>query len=199
MSHLLHERKHANTRAHYHTIDKQAYPMYKALKNFRPYLLKNHCIVFIPHLAVRTLLVQQELGEQHANWMTGLQENDLEINPINMIKENGICGLVAKAVHALKSKEELIGWEREIGMCEIRKATPTEDGIVWYIDVPQYLENGTVPTHFSIRQKRALCLKALAYQSVHGVMEFCSGAWRHKNQRRYFKICMTDPSGITLP
>ena len=48
----------------YLIVDKQAYVVYKAMKHFRPYLLKNHCIVFIPYPPVRTLLVQKELGER---------------------------------------------------------------------------------------------------------------------------------------
>jgi len=47
----------------YPAIEKQAYAFYKVVKHFRPYLLKNHYIVFVPHPAIRTLLVQQDLGE----------------------------------------------------------------------------------------------------------------------------------------
>lgn len=52
----------------------------------------------------------------------------------------------------------------------IRRATPTEDGTSWYANVHQYLEHDTIASHCSIRQKRALCLKAIAYQSMHGVI-----------------------------
>jgi len=41
----------------YPTIDKQAYAVYKEVKHFRPYLLKNHCIVFIAHPTSCTLIV----------------------------------------------------------------------------------------------------------------------------------------------
>jgi len=51
----------------YPAIDKQAYAAYKEVKHFRPYLLKNQCIVYVPHPIVRTLLVQQELGEGCVN------------------------------------------------------------------------------------------------------------------------------------
>lgn len=47
----------------YPTIEKQAYIVYKTVKLFRPYLLKNHCIVYVPHPVVFSLLVQPELGE----------------------------------------------------------------------------------------------------------------------------------------
>jgi len=55
-------------------------------------------------------------------------------------------------------------------MYDTRQETPTEYGTSWYIDVCQYLEHETIHSHISIRYKRELCLKALAYQSVDGVL-----------------------------
>lgn len=43
----------------YPTIDKQAYAVYKVVKHFKPYLLKNYCIVFVSHPTVHTLLVKK--------------------------------------------------------------------------------------------------------------------------------------------
>lgn len=45
-----------------------------------------------------------------------------------------------------------------------------KNGTSWYADICRYLEHGTIPSHFSIRQNRSLCLKALAYQLVHEVL-----------------------------
>lgn len=42
----------------YPDIDKQAYVVYKAVKHFRPYILKNHVTVLVPHPAVRSLFIQ---------------------------------------------------------------------------------------------------------------------------------------------
>jgi hypothetical protein len=36
----------------YPTVDKQAYAVYKAVKHFRSYILKNHTKVIVPHPAV---------------------------------------------------------------------------------------------------------------------------------------------------
>jgi hypothetical protein len=36
----------------YPSIDKHAYAVYKAIKNFRSYILKNHTKVIVPHPAV---------------------------------------------------------------------------------------------------------------------------------------------------
>ena len=54
-------------RLNYPTIDKQAYAMFKAVKQFRPYILKNRTKVIVPHPVVRSLFVQKELGERRGN------------------------------------------------------------------------------------------------------------------------------------
>jgi hypothetical protein len=48
----------------YPTIDKQAYVVYKAVKNFRSYILKNHTKVIVPHPIVQSMFTQQEMGER---------------------------------------------------------------------------------------------------------------------------------------
>ena len=48
----------------YPAVDKQSYVVFKAVKQFRPYILKNRTKVIVPHLAVRSLFVRKELGEE---------------------------------------------------------------------------------------------------------------------------------------
>ena len=43
----------------YPTVDKQAYAVFKAVKQFMPYILKNQMKVIVPHPAVRSLFVQK--------------------------------------------------------------------------------------------------------------------------------------------
>ena len=57
----------------YPAMDKQAYVVFKVVKQFRPYILKNQTKVVVPHPAVRSLFVQKELGERRGNWVTTLQ------------------------------------------------------------------------------------------------------------------------------
>jgi hypothetical protein len=40
----------------------------------------------VPYPIVRNLLVQKDLGDKRANWMTTLQEYDMEINLANIVK-----------------------------------------------------------------------------------------------------------------
>ena len=43
----------------YPAVDKQAYAVFKAVKQFRPYILNNRTKVIVPHPAVRYLFVQK--------------------------------------------------------------------------------------------------------------------------------------------
>ena len=70
----------------YPAIDKQAYEVYKAVKHFIYYILKNHTKVIVPHPTVQSLFTQQEMGERRGNWMTVVQELDLDIKISKLVK-----------------------------------------------------------------------------------------------------------------
>ena len=70
----------------YLAVDKQAYAVFKAVKQFRPCILKNQTKVIVPHPAVRSLFIQKELGERRGNWVIALQEYDLEFKPASTVK-----------------------------------------------------------------------------------------------------------------
>jgi len=69
-----------------------------------------------------------------------------------------------------EEEEELTRWEQEIEMYNVEWASPTTPMKYWYTNVHQYLEHGTMPSKFSTQKKRALWIKALSYQLVHGVL-----------------------------
>jgi hypothetical protein len=61
----------------YPLVDKKYFVVHKSIKWFRPYILKNHTKVIVPHPEVRPLFVPRELGGKLGNWMKSLQEYDL--------------------------------------------------------------------------------------------------------------------------
>lgn len=81
--------------------------------------------------------------------MTGLQEYDLEINPVYTIKGYGYFQLVEEAVNTKEEEEYILGWEQDIEMYKVEQASPTTSTNCWYIDVCQYFEHDIVPSHFS--------------------------------------------------
>eukprot|EP00253_Pinus_taeda_P009901 PITA_09901 len=60
----------------YSDVEKQALAVFKAVKHYRPFLLKTHTKVIVPFPAVRQLLIQKELGEKRANWVTASRNYD---------------------------------------------------------------------------------------------------------------------------
>ena len=69
----------------YLVVDKQAYAVFKVVKKFKPKIIKNRTKVIAPHPAVRSLFVQKELGERRGNWVTALQEYDLEFKLASIV------------------------------------------------------------------------------------------------------------------
>ena len=44
----------------YPTIDKQSFAVFKVVKHFRPYLLRSHSKIIVPHSVVRALFIHKE-------------------------------------------------------------------------------------------------------------------------------------------
>jgi len=70
----------------YLEVEKLAYVVFKDVKHFRPYLIKSNTKVIVPYPVVRNILVKKDLGEKRANWITSLQDYDLEIKPTKFFK-----------------------------------------------------------------------------------------------------------------
>jgi len=81
----------------YPTIEKQAYVVYKVVKHFRSYIMKNHMKFIVPHPAIRSLFAQQEMGERRGISMVIIQEFDLDIKPAKIVRGQGLCKLATKS------------------------------------------------------------------------------------------------------
>jgi hypothetical protein len=68
----------------------------------------------------------------------------------------------------------------------------------YYNDLKYYLQHGTTPEHLNTKQKRALRLKYLQYQLVHGIlfqrtmMEYYFDALKNKMLIESLRTCMMD-------
>jgi hypothetical protein len=78
----------------YPIVDQHAYAIFKVVKHFLSYLLKSRTKVIVPYPTIRNLLVEKEMGEKRENWMTPLQEYDLEITHAQIVRGQGLCKLV---------------------------------------------------------------------------------------------------------
>ena len=114
----------------YPDIDKRAYAVYKAVKHFRPYILKNHVTVFVPHPTVLSLFVQQELSERWGNWMACLQEYDLEFKLAHNFKGKGLCWMATEAADLRGNEDEC--WDHEIDIYQAN-STPQQSTPSCYV------------------------------------------------------------------
>ena len=100
------------------------------------------------------------MGEKRANWITALQEYDLEIKPINIVRGQGFCKMLAGASQIPEnSSEEVHSYEVSLN-----------DAESLYADTIYYLKNGYAPSHLDHTKKRALRLKAKQYQLINDVL-----------------------------
>ena len=150
----------------YSKIDKQAYTVYKSAKHFRPYLLKSRTKVIMPYESIRNVLIQKELGEKRAHWMTMLQEYGMEIKPSNIVKGQGLCLLAAQSNDPEK---EQLQWNQEEGRSEGFVNVIFAPTSEWYDDIQFFLTHGFSPQTLDFKKRRALRLKVAPYQFIDGV------------------------------
>ena len=135
----------------YLAMEKQAYAVFKALKNFRPFLLKTHTKIIVPYSTLMKLLIQREVGEKRANWVTALQEYDVEIHPAKIVKGQGLCRMLTRASHLPTEEDQ----SNETQLSEVS----LNDSQSQCADLNFFLKNGYAPLYLNYIAKRALRLK----------------------------------------
>jgi hypothetical protein len=142
----------------YPAIDKHAYVMYKVVKRFRSYILKNHTKFIVPHPAVRSLFTQQVMGERRGNWMGFVQEFDLDIKLAKLVKGQGLCKLAIEAQDQLNEGSE---WNNELALwcSEALYVPPGQES--WYGKIIYLLHHGNCPKNLNPKERRALRIKLL--------------------------------------
>ena len=146
----------------YSDVEKKAFAVFKSIKHSRPFLLKTHTKIIVPFSAVRQLLIQKEVGEKRANWVTTLQEYDIDIKPANIVRGQGFCILLAGAHNILEHQDPT-------NIVQANQISVT-DSESQYADLIYYLKNGYAPSNLSYKRKRALRLKAIKYEIIDNVL-----------------------------
>eukprot|EP00253_Pinus_taeda_P011475 PITA_11475 len=70
----------------YQIMEKQAYALVKAIKEFRIYILYSHVIAYVPSPIVKDMLTQENLEGRRGKWIANILEFDIEIKPTKLIK-----------------------------------------------------------------------------------------------------------------
>ena len=69
----------------------------KAVEHFQTYILNSHFIAYVPLSPVKRFLNQQLREGKWANWMEKIQEYDIEIKPLKVVKGQGLCNLIVNS------------------------------------------------------------------------------------------------------
>jgi hypothetical protein len=78
-------------------MEKQAYAVLKALKDFRVYVFHTKVTAYVPSASVKDILVQPDIDRRRGRWITRIMEFDLEIDPTKLVKGKGLAKLLAES------------------------------------------------------------------------------------------------------
>jgi hypothetical protein len=81
----------------YSIMEKQAYALVKALKEFRTYILHSHVITYMSGNSIKDILTQPDLEGRRGKWIATMLEYDLEIKPMKLIKGQGLEKLMVQS------------------------------------------------------------------------------------------------------
>jgi hypothetical protein len=122
-------------------MEKQAYALVKALKEFRTYILHSHVITYVPNKSIKDILTQLDPEGRRGKWIVAMLEYDLEIKPTKLIKDHVISRLMAQ------SDCDVVGMNFIIDMskCPHEEVTAqvSQEFVdsSWYADIIYVLEN----------------------------------------------------------
>ena len=112
-------------------------------------------------------MVQKDLGEKRTHWVTTLQEYDLEIKPLKIVRGQGLCKLAAWSADSSESDLHFFSkpslFEREF--FPISTAPDS-----WYDDIKFFLLHGNAPEHLDPCNKRDLRLISAPYQLIDNIL-----------------------------
>lgn len=129
----------------YNIMEKHAFTLVKAIKNFRVYILHSHTIAYVPNTVVKDILTQDNPDGRRGKWIAVILEYDIEIKPTKLIKGQGLAKLMAESnFHALD-----INFLAAVDGPE-EQATPNIKEVFlnspWYVDLIFVLQNLQAPS-----------------------------------------------------
>lgn len=79
-----------NIKVRYSALEKQAFTLVTAINKFKHYILRSKIYVIVPNQSIKLLLMQSELEECQGKWMAILQEFDLYLHLMRLVRGQGL-------------------------------------------------------------------------------------------------------------
>eukprot|EP00253_Pinus_taeda_P003715 PITA_03715 len=164
----------------YQIMEKQAYALVKAIKDFIIYILYSHVIAYVPNFVVKDILTQEGLEGKRGKWIASILEYDIEIKPTKLIKGQGLAKLMSETnfqaldINHLDNEQELVTPQ----ISETFLQSP------WYADICFVLLNLCAPPGLSRTKKRFLRMKSLKFCVIDGAL-----FWKnHEGKRKLLPL-----------
>src|ERR1700733_4974472 len=148
----------------YQIMEKQAYALVKAIKDFRIYILYSHIISYVPSPIVKDILTQENLEGRRGKWIANILEFDIEIKPTKLIKGQGLAKLMSETNFQALDINQLDS-EPELATPKINVAFEQSP---WYSNICYVLQNLCAPPGLSRTKCRFLKMKALKFCVMDG-------------------------------
>jgi hypothetical protein len=123
--------------------------------------------IIVPYPVVRNLLVQKELCEKRENWVTSLQEYDIEITPAQIVRGQGLCKLVTDSFVGQQEENDMSNpgqHYQNLICCAQNPVSP------WYDDIKFCREHASAPRHLDPTKRTVLRLKSASFHLIIGIM-----------------------------
>eukprot|EP00253_Pinus_taeda_P019747 PITA_19747 len=144
----------------YNIMEKQAFSLVKAIKDFRVYILHSHIIAHVPNIVVKDIPTQNGPDGKRGKWIAVILEYDIDIKPTKLTKESNFNPLDINVVFPLDDLEELT-------IPPIDKAYLNSP---WYVDLLYVLFNLNAPPGLSKTNARFLKLKAAKFFIIYSTL-----------------------------
>jgi len=150
----------------YQIMEKQAYALVKAIKDFRVHILYSHVMACVPNAVVKDILTQEGIEGKRGKWIANILEYDIEIKPTKLIKGQGLAKLMTETNFQVLDINELDN-KQEMATPQINQAFLQSP---WYADICYILLNLQAPLGLSRTKKRFLKMKAAKFCIIGNVL-----------------------------
>lgn len=108
---VFHSKTLKEYEAKYNFFEKKALAIVKGLKMFRHFIAYNKTTVYVAHPSVREYIMEGNITEKRANWITKIMEYDINARPTKVIHDKGLCEYIAQE---LKPQEVMVAIEEVV-------------------------------------------------------------------------------------
>lgn len=77
--------------------EKQAYALFKVVKNFRTYIMGAIVIACVPSARMKDIFTQQETTGRRRKWINRIQEFNIDVQITKLVRGKGLAKLMAEA------------------------------------------------------------------------------------------------------